>query len=183
MFDYFIDNEDYPISSKGFLPTVVDIMVIWVKISLSSRGTQNSVYRELPCSSVVMTWHFHCRGVGLFPGCRTKIPQAVHVTKTNQKTNQENSVCGSHYYAILMFSFFFFKYLLIYLAVPGLSCGMWDLVPWWGIERRPPTLGARSLSHWTTREAPQCFLQASSRKVPQRPIVKHLLSSVHPRAT
>ena len=24
----FVDYEDYPISSKGFLPTVVDIMVI-----------------------------------------------------------------------------------------------------------------------------------------------------------
>ena len=25
--------------------------------------------------------------------------------------------------------FFFFKYLLIYFAAPGLSCSMWDLVP------------------------------------------------------
>ena len=29
---------------------------------------------------------------------------------------------------------------------------MWDLVPWLGIEPRPPTLGAQSLSHWITRE-------------------------------
>ena len=27
-----------------------------------------------------------------------------------------------------------------------LSCGMWDLVPWPGIESRPPTLGAWNLS-------------------------------------
>ena len=27
---------------------------------------------------------------------------------------------------------------------------MWDLVPWPGIEPRLPTLGAQSLSHWTT---------------------------------
>ena len=131
-----------------------------------------------------MTRHFHCRGLGLFPGWRTKIPQSVHMTKTNQNTNQENSVCASHYDAILMFSFFFFfKYLLIYLAVPGLSWGMWDLVPWLGTEHRPPTLGAPSLSHWTTRKVAQCFLQASSRKVPQGLIIKHLLSSVPPRAT
>ena len=41
-----------------------------------------------------------------------------------------------------------------------LSCGMWDLVPWPGIEPRPPALGARSLSHWTTREVPRtvCIL-------------------------
>ena len=35
-----------------------------------------------------------------------------------------------------------------------LSCGMWDLVPWPGIEPWPPTLGAQSLSQWTTREVP-----------------------------
>ena len=33
-----------------------------------------------------------------------------------------------------------------------LSCGMWNLVFWPGIEPGPPALGARSLSHWTTRE-------------------------------
>ena len=32
------------------------------------------------------------------------------------------------------------------------SCGMLDLVLWPGIEPRPHALGARSLSHWTTRE-------------------------------
>ena len=31
---------------------------------------------------------------------------------------------------------------------------MWDLVPWPGIEPRPPALGALSRNHWTTREAP-----------------------------
>ena len=51
---------------------------------------------------------------------------------------------------------------LIYLAVPGLSCGlqglscdMWDLVPWPGIELRPQALEAWSLGHWTTREVPK----------------------------
>ena len=33
-----------------------------------------------------------------------------------------------------------------------LSCGMWDLVPWSGIEPGPPALGTWRLSHWTTRE-------------------------------
>ena len=31
-----------------------------------------------------------------------------------------------------------------------LSCGMWDRVPWPGIEPGPPALGAWSLTHWTT---------------------------------
>ena len=50
---------------------------------------------------------------------------------------------------------------IIYLAVPGLGCAMWTLsdgmqhlVPWPGIEPRPPALGAQSLSHWATREVP-----------------------------
>ena len=33
--DSFVDYENYSISSKGFLPTVVDIMVIWVKLAHS----------------------------------------------------------------------------------------------------------------------------------------------------
>ena len=32
----FFDYEGYPISSKGFLPTVVEIMVIWIKFTHSS---------------------------------------------------------------------------------------------------------------------------------------------------
>ena len=34
--DSFVDYDGYYISSKGFLPREVDIMVIWVKITLSS---------------------------------------------------------------------------------------------------------------------------------------------------
>ena len=37
----------------------------------------------------------------------------------------------------------------------GLSCSMWDIVPWPGIEPGPPALGAQNLSHRTTREVPQ----------------------------
>ena len=34
--DFLVDHDGYSISSKGFLPTVVDIMVIWVKLTHSS---------------------------------------------------------------------------------------------------------------------------------------------------
>ena len=34
--DSFVDYDDYSISSRGFLPTVVDIMVILVKFAHSS---------------------------------------------------------------------------------------------------------------------------------------------------
>ena len=33
-------------------------------------------------------------------------------------------------------------------------CGMWDVVPWPGIESRPLALGALSLYYWTTGEVP-----------------------------
>ena len=39
-----------------------------------------------------------------------------------------------------------------------LSCGMWGLVPQSGMEPGPPALGARSLSHWTTRKSLYSFL-------------------------
>ena len=38
-----------------------------------------------------------------------------------------------------------------------LSCYVWDLVPWPGMEPRPPAFGARSLSPWTSREVPTCW--------------------------
>ena len=60
--------------------------------------------------------------------------------------------------------FFFFLLILFIWLCPFLveackifSCSMWDLVPRPGIEPRPPALGARSLSHWTTREVPWCI--------------------------
>ena len=34
--DSFVDCDGYSISSKEFLPTVVDIMIIWVKFTQSS---------------------------------------------------------------------------------------------------------------------------------------------------
>ena len=50
--------------------------------------------------------------------------------------------------------FFFF---LMYLAAQGLSRGMRDLVPWPGIEPRPPALEAQSLNCWATMEVPGGF--------------------------
>ena len=38
-----------------------------------------------------------------------------------------------------------------------LNSSMWDLVPWSGMEHRPPRLGMQSLSHWTTGEVPHTF--------------------------
>ena len=71
--------------------------------------------------------------------------------------------------------FFFLNYLLFWLCqvlvvaqgicrcgLWALSCSLWDLVPWPGIEPRPSALGMRSLSHWTTREVPVFFKHPAS---------------------
>ena len=54
-----------------------------------------------------------------------------------------------HTYVFLNFFFH-----IIYLAVLGFSCGMWDLVLTRN-QTHAPCLGVQSLSHWTTREAPK----------------------------
>ena len=50
-------------------------------------------------------------------------------------------------------------------------CNMWDLVPWPGIEPRPPALGAWSLNHWTIREVPAVLLKMW----PLRPLVSKIM--------
>ena len=46
--DSFVDHDVYSISSKGFLPTVVDIiMVIWVKFTHSSPDCRRSLLPSL----------------------------------------------------------------------------------------------------------------------------------------
>ena len=42
----------------------------------------------------------------------------------------------------------------------NLSCSIWDLVPWPGIEPRSPALGVWSLSQWSTREVPVFILKS-----------------------
>ena len=47
----------------------------------------------------------------------------------------------------------------LHIASVVAACGIqvFQLVPWPGIEPRPPAWGAQSLSHWATREAPSSF--------------------------
>ena len=56
------------------------------------------------------------------------------------------NICHFHWKKCLFYSLF------IYLAVLGVSWGMWDLVPWPEVEPRLRALGVRSVSHWPTRE-------------------------------
>lgn len=40
------------------------------------------------------------------------------------------------------------------------SCSLWDLAPCPGMEPRPPTVGAQSLSHQTTRDITRIIFSA-----------------------
>ena len=48
--DSFVDHEGYSISSKGFLITVVNIMVIWVKFAHSSPNISVHWFLKCRCS-------------------------------------------------------------------------------------------------------------------------------------
>ena len=48
--------------------------------------------------------------------------------------------------------------------MPDLSCSVWDLVPWPGIEPGPPALDAWSVSHWIAREVPDLIIISFSVK-------------------
>ena len=63
--------------------------------------------------------------------------------------------------------------------MPGLSCSMWGLVPWPGIELRLPTLGVWSLSHWTTREVPNLEFSSSGNYAPECGEGRRAIPSLH----
>ena len=52
--------------------------------------------------------------------------------------------------------------------MPGLSGGLWELVPRAGIEPGPPALGAQSLSSWTTREVPSFLILKGSKSAEKK---------------
>ena len=54
------------------------------------------------------------------------------------------------------------------MAALDLSCSMWDLVPWPGIEPGSLLLGMWSLSHWSTREVPDTFKKGLTCTLVQR---------------
>ena len=107
------------------------------------------------------------RALGLFvhtpsPHLCHPLDHLIHLTSiTSTWTTKLSCLRSPHisfctWHLKILFFFFFFKdYLLLFiLSAQGLSCNMWDLVPWPGVEPRPPALGAWSLSHWSTREVP-----------------------------
>ena len=70
---------------------------------------------------------------------------------------------------------FIWLHSVLVVALGILGCGRWDLVPGPGIEPGPSALGARSLSHGTTREVPA--LCSSTESLPHAPSTLMLPSS------
>jgi len=62
------------------------------------------------------------------------------------------SICFTYFYS------FIWLHQVLVVACRIFSGGMWDQVPWSRIERRPPILGAQSLSHWTTMEVSSLYV-------------------------
>ena len=79
-----------------------------------------------------------------------------------KQTKKFQSRPGIFYIVIISTFIYYFLNLLIWLCqvlaiahgIFDLSCGMWDLVPWSGMEPGAPALGELCLKHWTTREVP-----------------------------
>ena len=65
------------------------------------------------------------------------------------------SIAGGFFFFFLIFYLFISPHQLFVVAHKIFSCGMWDLVPWPGIEPQSRALGAGSLSHWATKQVPQ----------------------------
>ena len=69
--DSFDDYDGYSISSKGFLPTVVDIVVIWVKFTHYSPSCYNSLSPHSTWLFSVLSFNIlsYLRAMSLCNGC------------------------------------------------------------------------------------------------------------------
>ena len=68
---------------------------------------------------------------------------------------------------VLVASWRIFMWDIIFVAACGiLSCSMWDLFPWRGIEPGPLALEAWSFSHWTTGEVSVSWCSSVKKSFP-----------------
>ena len=113
---------------------------------------------SLPMSARVITLTFWVPSQGhkSWPNHFSSIPAQFHLHLSYSLGFIEIFLPVSSWFSVIIaphvvLFFFFLIFLKIYLAVPGLrcsiptlSCSMWGLVPWPGIESRSPALGAQS---------------------------------------
>ena len=117
----------------------------WERVSESRTSSAGGTFL-LPCHTAA--WGFHRPPQRTLPtGCWRRQRWA---TESWQRRRGEMSVFQRFRKHCLSF----FKYFFMYLAAPGLSSGMWNLVAQPGIEPGPPALEVWSLSHWTIKDVP-----------------------------
>ena len=107
--DSFVDYKGYSIYSKGFLPKVVDIMVIWFKCTLF--GTPWTVTYQIPpsmgFSNTGVGCHFLLQGIFLTQGSNLGLPhcrqmlyclshQGSPIISINGGKSQISSIIKSH---------------------------------------------------------------------------------------
>ena len=103
-----------------------------------------------------MFWFFGRKACGIiapWPGVESAPPALEGGVLTTGPPGKPKN-CKSFFFFLNIYLFIWLLLVLV-VACGIFSCGMWDLVPWPGIEPGPPALGAQSLSHWTTREVPR----------------------------
>ena len=124
----------------------------------------NPVYWGPPGSSVlgifqarILQWvAFHFSGVSSQPRGQTLVSYTAGRFATVWATREASYYFWYHY----KWNFFFFSnfWLCLVTVLGTFSCGMWDRVPWPGIEPRPPARGNRV---WATQ--PPAVLELLSR--------------------
>ena len=114
----------------------------WTFISCTSEG--QGVWHLTPACSGSMR--------ALFPACR-QLPS--HCVLASHK---EEALAPLPLFFIVLFIWLHQALIvtcgIFSCSMRTLSCGLWDLIPWPGIQPRFPALGTQSLSHWTTKEVP-----------------------------
>ena len=136
-------------TQRGFLRTVCKLYRLSrcqgdEKIQLRSRGWKQKSKKEQLIQKAPSR-----KGKG--PGGRTglKTELCSHLNHIMPLSRHACFLLRSLWGFFCLFVVFFD---CISCGMRNLSCGLWDLVPWPGLEPGPPALGARSLSHQTTRE-------------------------------
>ena len=74
---------------------------------------------------------------------------------------ERHEECVLFIYLFLNICLFIWLCQILVVAHGIFSCGMWDLIPWPGIEPGSHALRAQSLSHWISREVPgrECLVR------------------------
>ena len=141
--DLYISADNNPITHTGTYPPLYVSTIIW-KFFLPpiqyACPNGNCYHLQIP---VAIYYNKSLMFLGLINSITFGFFLLSNMRKSALELTSEVSPTSAYFLRRFIFSFF----PNIYLATPGLSCGMWDLVPWPGIKPSSPALGVQSLGH------------------------------------